>query len=177
MTDSSHCHISITKHGSTLSKQSVMSVSTSLRIPQTRKMKDNKTNPAEQFSMAKRTIHEKIESVSHLTAGQMESSVFVGVLQCEVCFCTANQHLWQTHTTTNFTDNSTTCKHKITFVLSFSLSPTALVWPFSAAIMRGVLPTASTQFTCALLPSRSCRHSTWSVNAAAWRGVLTDRNS
>lgn len=50
--------------------------------------------------------------------------------------------------------------------------PTALVWPFSAAIMSGVFPTASTLLTWALWLSRSWRHSTWSVKAAACSGVL-----
>lgn len=53
----------------------------------------------------------------------------------------------------------------------FSL-PTVFVCPFSAAIIKGVFPEESTAFTWALWLSRSCRHSTWSVKAAAWRGVL-----
>lgn len=54
---------------------------------------------------------------------------------------------------------------------TFSL-PTVFVCPFSAAIIKGVFPEESTAFTWALWLSRSCRHSTWSVKAAAWRGVL-----
>lgn len=54
---------------------------------------------------------------------------------------------------------------------AFSL-PTVFVCPFSAAIIKGVFPEESTAFTWALWLSRSCRHSTWSVKAAAWRGVL-----
>jgi len=50
--------------------------------------------------------------------------------------------------------------------------PTALTWPFWAAIMRAVFPAWSTAFTWALWLRRSWRHSTWSAKAAAWRGVL-----
>lgn len=51
-------------------------------------------------------------------------------------------------------------------------SPTAPMWPFWAAIMRGVFPAWSAAFTWALWLRRSWRHSTWSAKAAAWRGVL-----
>lgn len=50
--------------------------------------------------------------------------------------------------------------------------PTAPRWPPCAAVMSGVLPAWSAAFTCALWLSSSCRHSTWSPKAAAWRGVL-----
>lgn len=55
--------------------------------------------------------------------------------------------------------------------------PTALVWPFSAAIMSGVFPAASTLLTWELWLSSSWRHSTWSVKAAACSGVLQTYNN
>lgn len=65
----------------------------------------------------------------------------------------------------------TKLRAKIYKYKAFSL-PTVFVCPFSAAIIKGVFPEESTAFTWALWPSRSCRHSTWSVKAAACRGVL-----
>lgn len=173
--DSKHCHSSITKHGP--SKQSVshrlksvMSVSASLRNPQTRQMKDNKPNAANSLSMK-----------NHTWAMRERFSPYCRP-DGEQCFCW-RPAAWGLllHCSPTPLPNAKSynrqlnCEHENTSILSFRLLPTALVWPFSAAIMRGVLPPASTQFTCALWPSRSCRHSTWSVNAAAWRGVLTEK--
>lgn len=51
--------------------------------------------------------------------------------------------------------------------------PTVLVCPLRAAIISGVLHRcASTTFDWAPWLSRRETHSTWSENAAAWRGVL-----
>lgn len=130
----------------------------------------------------------------------MECCVLRTVLQSQISLSTANQHLWgnknlyylkahslkskwqnENRILTKYIHKNINCKATSATVgltklraeihKAFSL-PTVFVCPFSAAIIKGVFPEESTAFTWALWPSRSCRHSTWSVKAAACRGVL-----
>ena len=104
-------------------------------------------------------------NVAHLTAGEMQGSVLDGVLQGEVCFCTAHQHLCKKETKTKQVtnpQNGQICTSETGFAKSPPCGgrggrsvPTALVWPFSAANMSGVLPEASTLLTWALWLSSS----------------------
>ncbi len=55
--------------------------------------------------------------------------------------------------------------------------PTTSTLPFSAAIIRALRPDWSTSSTDALWARSSWTQSMWPANAAAWRGVLINRDS
>lgn len=114
----------------------------------------------------------------------MQGGVAIFVCKTETGIGAGQQHLWSTrknqvHTHTH-THTYVMKQHEHTAVLKpqHKLNicvPRAPTLPFSAAIISEVRPDWSAASTGASWDRTSWRQSTWPENAAAWRGVLQEK--